>query len=84
MVSGLNELPGFYCPPPTGGVHVFPDISGTKKTGMKLAEDLLENAGIAVLPGEIFGKSGKNHVRLSFATAEDNINESLIRLKERF
>lgn len=84
MVSGLNELPGFSCSKPNGGVFAFPDISGTGKSGQELTDELLNEAAIAVLPGEIFGKHGANHIRISFATEKVNINEGLIRLQELF
>jgi len=84
LVTGLNQLPGFKCQQPMGGIHAFPNISGTKKTSTKIAEFLLENAGIAVLPGEIFGPQGKDHIRISFATSKENIDEGLMRLDEIF
>lgn len=84
LVTGLNQLPGFKCQAPMGGIHAFPNISGTNKTSTKLAEFLLENAGLAVLPGDIFGPQGKNHIRISFATSKENIDEGLMRLDELF
>ncbi len=84
MVSGLNELSGFKCTTPAGGVFVFPDVSGTKRTGIQLAKELLQKTGVVVLPGALFGKLGMNHIRLSFATEIENINEGLIRLQEFF
>jgi aminotransferase len=50
----------------------------------ELAEELLENVGVAVLPGDIFGDAGKDHLRISFATSEEQINEGLTRLQEQF
>ena len=84
LVDGLNELPGFNCALPSGGIHAFPDISGTGYSSLELAEYLLEKAGIAVLPGDIFGSRGKNHIRLSFSNSIEYINEGLMRLDESF
>jgi aspartate/methionine/tyrosine aminotransferase len=84
MVNGLNNIQGFSCIPPEGGAYVFLNISGTGMSSMEFAEQLLEKAGIVVLPGEVFGKSGKDHVRISFATNEERINEGLTRLEEMF
>ncbi|WP_455392954.1 pyridoxal phosphate-dependent aminotransferase [[Eubacterium] cellulosolvens] len=84
LVDGLAELPGFKCSLPSGGIHAFPDISGTGQSSLKLAEFLLEKAGIAVLPGEVFGSMGKDHIRMSYASSIENINECLMRLDESF
>jgi aspartate/methionine/tyrosine aminotransferase len=84
MVNGLNELPGFKCELPYGGVHVFPEVAGTNLSGLKLANYLLEKAGIAVLPGEVFGSQGKNHIRMSYSKSIEYINEGLMRLQESF
>jgi len=84
MISGLNELDGFKCEMPTGAIYAFPEISGTGKSSGELADYLLEKAGVAVLPGDIFGDLGKKHIRLSFATSIENINEGLTRFRELF
>jgi aspartate/methionine/tyrosine aminotransferase len=84
LVTGLNELPGFKCPMPDGGVFAFPDISATKKTSLELAEYLLDNAGVAVMPGNVFGEQGNGHIRITFATSIQKINEAIMRLQESF
>ena len=84
LVTGLNELPGFKCTMPGGGIFIFPDISDTKKTGIELAEYLLDTAGVAVMPGSVFGSQGNGHIRLTFATSIEKINEAIMRLQESF
>ncbi len=84
LITGLNDLPGFKCEKPLGGIYAFPNISGTGRKSLEFTDYLLESAGIAVLPGEVFGKNGKNHIRFSFATSMDTINEGLMRLEEIF
>jgi aspartate/methionine/tyrosine aminotransferase len=84
MINGLNGVPGFKCSTPKGSMFAFPDITGTNMTTSELAEVLLENVGVAVLPGELFGYGARNHVRISFATSEEQINEGLTRLQEQF
>ncbi len=78
------------CPKPTGAFYVFPDVSsffGKKdKTGKvldsadALSKSLLENNGVAVVPGE--GFDAPNHVRLSFATDDDSIKNGVARIRE--
>ncbi len=93
MIHGkISAMPGLKCPKPTGAFYVFPDISahfGKTSPGGKpinsalgLAEALLEDAKVAVVPGEDFGDCARNHVRLSFACSEQNIIEGCRRIDE--
>jgi aspartate aminotransferase len=86
----ISAMPGVKCPKPTGAFYVFPDISahfgksspsGRKITSaLSFAEALLEDARVAVVPGEDFGEIARNHVRLSFACSEQNITEGCTRI----
>ncbi len=86
----LTAMPGIRCPKPTGAFYVFPDISATfgKRSGggrlidsaVSFAEALLEEANVAVVPGDDFGGCGANHVRLSFACSEQQIEEGCRRI----
>ena len=90
LIHGLlSEIPGVKCPKPTGAFYVFPDVSsffGKKDKSGKvldsaaaLAESLLEEQGVAVVPGEDF--EGPEHIRLSFATDDDSIKNGCARIK---
>lgn len=85
----LDDIRGVHCPTPTGAFYVFPDISGlfghttpggkTLGCAMDLSETLLEEALVAFVPGEDFGGCGPEHVRISFACSEDQINAGMDR-----
>lgn len=85
----LTSIPGVKCPKPTGAFYAFPDVSAyfgkkdehgkTLNSAQELATSLLENAGVAVVPGE--GFEAPEHVRLSFATDPDSITNGVGRLK---
>ena len=80
IVEGLNQIPGISCLRPKGAFYVFPNI---KKLGVdceRLADYLLNEAGVATLPGTHFGKYGKGHLRLSYATSLENIKKALERI----
>jgi aspartate aminotransferase len=81
MVDGLNRLPGVSCASPDGALYTFPDI---RSTGLgdsaAFTTWLLANAGVAVTPGSAFGPGGEGHVRLSFATSRDVIQQALHRM----
>jgi aspartate/methionine/tyrosine aminotransferase len=75
----LNEL-GLREYTPGGAFYVLVDISSTGMDSMSFALRLLEEKRVAVAPGSAFGDVSANHVRVSFASSEDNIREGLRRL----
>ena len=81
VVDGLNSLPGVRCLRPTGAFYAFPDISGTGHTGDELAHRLLHEAGVSVLSGTAFGDVGTHHVRLSYATSQDQIRRAIEKMR---
>ena len=84
IVSGLNNVKGITCRKPLGAFYVFPNITGTEMKCRKLSEHLLNNAGVAVLPGTAFGQYGEGYLRLSFANSVQNIQKALNRISEAF
>lgn len=80
IVKKLNEIPGITCLNPDGAFYVFPNISGLGLDSMTLADKLLEEANVAVVPGVAFGAD--QNVRLSYATSEENILEGLKRIEQ--
>ncbi|MHC4809189.1 MAG: aminotransferase class I/II-fold pyridoxal phosphate-dependent enzyme [Planctomycetota bacterium] len=90
MHAMLSAIEGVRCPEPTGAFYCFPDVSWAfgRRTpaGREIAdaagfaEALLEEAEVAVMPGEEFGAGGERHVRLSFACGEPEIREGVERL----
>jgi aspartate aminotransferase len=89
IVDGLNRIPGISCRMPAGAFYAFPNIrgvlgkrspAGIVNSPSDLANYLLKEAHIAVVPGEPFGS--REHVRLSYATSTDMIARGLERLRE--
>jgi aspartate/methionine/tyrosine aminotransferase len=81
VVEGLNDLPGVSCITPKGAFYAFPNVSGTGWKAKKLASELLENAGVALIGGPDFGVLGEGYIRLSYANSEENILRALERMK---
>ncbi|MGH8261279.1 MAG: aminotransferase class I/II-fold pyridoxal phosphate-dependent enzyme, partial [Steroidobacteraceae bacterium] len=83
VVQGLNALPGVSCVPGAGTFYAFADVSkamaalGCRDDG-EFAEQLLEHAGVAVVPGGPFGAPG--HIRLSFACSMQTLEKALERI----
>ena len=80
MVEGLNKIKGFSCRTPHGAFYVFPNITKTGWPSKKLADAILDEAGVACLSGNAFGKYGEGYLRLSVANSIENINKALERI----
>ncbi|MFM1917031.1 MAG: hypothetical protein RJB01_546 [Actinomycetota bacterium] len=87
IVESLNAIPGVDCPLPEGAFYVYPSVKeliGKEIRGRRaqdsseLAALILEEAEVAVVPGEAFGTPG--YVRLSYATSDENIIEGVSRM----
>jgi len=82
LVAGLNAIPGVRCRTPQGAFYAFPNVSAFGRPSDWLAEYLLEEAGVALLPGVSFGKNGEGYLRLCFANSLENILQALEQMKE--
>ena len=82
FVAGLNRIKGFSCRTPKGAFYTFPNITKTGWTSKKLADALLEQAGVACLSGTAFGEYGEGYLRFSVANSLENLNKALARIEE--
>ena len=95
IVSMLNEIDGVVCPTPEGAFYAYPSVKGllgrdyttssgdrTIASSADLAEYILEEAEVAVVPGEAFGSPG--YLRLSYALGDDDLVEGITRLQKLF
>ncbi|HET8795022.1 MAG TPA: pyridoxal phosphate-dependent aminotransferase [Arthrobacter sp.] len=89
MVDGLNAIDGIECPTPHGAFYAYADVRNllgreiagvTPSTSAELATLILEQAEVAVVPGEAFGPSG--YIRLSYALGDDDLAEGVRRLQD--
>jgi aspartate/methionine/tyrosine aminotransferase len=89
MVRMLQEIPGVECPEPLGAFYCFPSVRGllggtirgrTPQSSTELAELLLDEVEVAVVPGEAFGAPG--YFRLSYALSDDDLVEGIGRLQK--
>lgn len=81
MVGGLNKIKGFSCRFPKGAFYVFPNITKTGWPSKKLADALLDDAGVAALSGTAFGAFGEGYLRFSVANSIENIERALNRVE---
>jgi aspartate/methionine/tyrosine aminotransferase len=89
IVSMLNEIDGVVCPEPQGAFYVYPSVKAllgkeyggvTPTSSTELAELILDQAEVAVVPGEAFGSPG--YLRLSYALGDDDLVEGITRLQK--
>jgi aspartate aminotransferase len=80
VVARLNKIEGFSCRMPKGAFYVFPNTSKTGWPSKKLADALLEEAGVACLSGTAFGEYGEGFLRFSTANSLENLNKALDRV----
>lgn len=80
FVTGLNKIKGFSCRLPKGAFYVFPNVHETFWKSKKLADALLEEAGVACLSGTAFGDFGEGYLRFSVANSLENLNIALDRI----
>ncbi|MGH3507714.1 MAG: aminotransferase class I/II-fold pyridoxal phosphate-dependent enzyme, partial [Nocardioidaceae bacterium] len=88
IVGMLNDVPGFMCPEPKGAFYAYPSVKGalgqnlrgrTASTSSELAEIILDEVEVAVVPGEAFGSPG--YLRLSYALGDDDLAEGVGRIQ---
>jgi len=82
VVDGINKIPGMRCARPQGAFYAFPNIEGTGFDERELADRLLSEAGVAVLPGTAFGHAGRGFIRLAYTQSEDELKRGLDRIAE--
>ncbi|MEC0668459.1 aminotransferase [Priestia flexa] len=79
MVKSLNEIQ-LSCHTPGGAFYVFPSIKKTGLTSEQFAEQLLLEERVAVVPGSVFGLGGEGHVRCSYASSMESLEEAIKRI----
>ena len=81
VVSSLQATPGIRCAVPQGAFYAFPDVRGLPLPAAALATHLLEEHGVATLSGTAFGAGGDGHLRISYVSAPEVLEEALRRIR---
>lgn len=82
VMTWMDRIPKLGCIRPEGAFYLLIDVSQTGLDGEEFATRILEEKGVAMIPGETFGTDYRDYVRISYATATDRIEEGMKRLKE--
>lgn len=81
MHRRLDKIGMFKCNEPEGAFYLFPDVRAFGKNSVKLSHEILHKARVLVIPGTEFGNFGEGHVRLSYATSYEKIQEAMDRIE---
>lgn len=82
FVRQLNQVPGFRCPAPDGAFYAWVNITSTGLAAEEVCRVMLEEAGVAAIPGAAFGPSGRDFVRFSFASSNATLHEAVDRIQK--
>ena len=81
-VKAINDIDGIHCLCPKGAFYIFINCKELGKTSAELSQYFLEEAKIALVPGDVFGPGGEGYLRMSFANSYENIVEGCARLRD--
>ncbi|MCP4152109.1 MAG: pyridoxal phosphate-dependent aminotransferase [bacterium] len=82
IVNGLNKIPGISCRMPEGAFYVFPNVKRVGLSSDELANYLLKEAGVCLLPGTSFGPIGEGYLRLCYANSTTAIKRALEKIQD--
>ena len=82
FISGLNEVEGISCQYPDGAFYAFPNVSRIPMSADDFADYLLEDVGVAALPGSAFGVHADQHLRMCFANSVENLERAVDRIAD--
>jgi aminotransferase len=81
FIEGLNRI-GLPCHLPKGAFYAFPSVAGTGLSDQEFAERLLTEKQVAVVPGSVFGETGRDHLRCAYAVSREDLATALGRMGE--
>lgn len=82
VYEGLNNIAGITVSLPQGAFYAFPNISKFNMSSAEFAEKLLNDGGVATVPGSVFSSVGEGYIRISYAASEDSLKDAMKRIKE--
>lgn len=80
FIRDLNQVPGFRCQPPEGAFYTWVNVADTGRSAEEICQIMLEEVGVAAIPGATFGSSGKDFIRFSFASSTATLREAVERI----
>lgn len=81
FVRDLNRVPGWRCQAPEGAFYAWVNIADTGMPAEEICRVMLEDAGVAAIPGVAFGSAGADYIRFSFASSRETLREAVERVQ---
>lgn len=78
----LNQISGFRCLPPAGAFYAWVNVADTGASAEEVCRIMLEDAGVAAIPGAAFGPTGSDFIRFSFASSTALLREAIERIRK--
>jgi aspartate/methionine/tyrosine aminotransferase len=82
FIAGLNRVPGFRCLPPQGAFYAWVNVADTGLSAEEVCRLMLDEGGVAAIPGAAFGNAGRDFVRFSFASSMEVLDEAVERIRK--
>jgi aminotransferase len=82
MVEALNQLPGCSCLMPDGAFYIFVNVSGTGLSPDEFCRLMIDEGGVSMTPGHVFGDMGSDFIRISYANSMENLKLAISLMKE--
>lgn len=82
VLERIEAIPGMSCPSPAGAFYAFPTIPDGQSNEEEFVWSILQEAGVAFVPGTVFGKSGQDRFRIAYSNSVDRIDEAFDRLED--
>lgn len=81
LLDAFAEIPEISCVAPAGTFYIYPNVSGSGMSGKEFADRLLQENGVATVPGTAFDSFCNTHIRISYASSMENLQEAIRRIK---
>lgn len=81
VVEAINSIDRLSCKKPGGAFYIYVNIKGLNRPSDEVAEFLLSDAGVTLVPGTAFGENGQGYLRLSYANSYENLVEACDRIR---
>jgi aspartate aminotransferase/aminotransferase len=82
VCESIEAVPGMSCPEPAGAFYAFPTLPEGYTDDREFVYSVLREAGVALVPGSVFGEAGEGRVRIAYSNSVDRIDEAFSRIED--
>lgn len=82
LLNAFAKIPELTCVAPTGTFYIYPNVTGSGMGGKEFANRLLEDYGVATVPGTAFDSFCNTNIRISYASSMENLQTAISRIED--